>query len=155
MKHYWTKREYELLARSSSLEETAQVATFVLSRMSRTNREIVQICGPMSTGGLGNFTDNMARFQLAIDRALAKGLLVFDQIPFQQVFIRVCEHKEDSGQYNWEILEVFYRKIFESGHVRRTLFLPGWEGSVGSKWERQLVTELGLIVEEYPAEWLE
>jgi hypothetical protein len=155
MNHFWTDEEYRRLNRARSYEETAKVALVVLSRMSETGREVVQICGPMSTGGLGNPRDNMARFQLAIHRAQARGLMVFDQLPFQPTIGRLCGFKEGNGKYDWEILEVFYKRIFESGHVHRTLFLPGWEGSVGARWERELVTRLGLIVEDYPASWLE
>ncbi len=124
MRSFWTKREYELLDKVNSFEEMADVAISVLLRMRETDRdrEIVQICGPTSTGGFGNRADNMARFQLAIDRATNNGLTVFDQIPCQRAIIRICRFK-DNGLYNWDILEVFYRKIFESGHVQKTLFL--------------------------------
>lgn len=155
MKHYWTEKEHRLLETVSTFEETAEVALTILARMSHPNREIAQICGPMSTGGLGNLRANMIRFQLAVDRALDNGLVVFDQIPFQQAIIRLCKLKKNNQtEYDWEILEIFYRQIFESGHVHRTLFLPGWQESIGARWERELVTKLGLIVEEYPTHWL-
>jgi hypothetical protein len=108
----------------------------------------------MSTGGLGSFTANMTRFRLAIDKATEHGLQVFDQIPFQQTIIRLCDFKEEQTHYNWDVLENFYRKIFESGHVHRGLFLPDWHSSTGAKWEYHLMARLGLIVEEYPAGWL-
>lgn len=155
MKHFWTDGDHKRLQAVSSYEGAAEVALTILSRMNRTGNEVVQICGPISTGGLGNLADNTARFQLAIDHAIHNGLMVFDQIPFQQTIVRLCRPKRDGGGYDWGILEIFYRKIFESGYVHRTLFLPGWEGSTGARWERKLVTKLGLIVEEYPLGWLE
>ncbi len=154
MNEHWTETEVEALKTADTFEEVAEIAITILSRMSKAGLEIVQICGPMSTGGLGNLADNMARFQLAIERAFANGLLVFDQLPFQEVIIRLSGFQEGRSNYNWDILEIFYKRIFESGYVRRTLFIPGWGGSTGASWERQMVTKLGLIVEEYPIEWL-
>ncbi len=155
MNEHWTEIEIQALAGVSTFEELAEVAVCIVGRMSATGKEVVQICGPMSTGGLGNLKDNMARFRLAIDRAAENGILVFDQIPFQNEIIRLCSFKEGQDKYDWEILEVFYKRIFESGYVHRALFLPGWEDSVGASWERELTTKLGLIVEDYPVEWLQ
>jgi len=149
-----TEEEIELLDNIATFEDAAELAVNVLSRMNTTGKEIVQICGPMSTGGLGNQKDNMIRFRLAIDRALDNGLMVFDQLPFQKTIIRLCEAKAEQVDYDWEILEIFYKRIFESGYVHRALFLPGWDKSTGASWERNLVTKLGLVVEEYPVEWL-
>ena len=152
--NHWTEEEMVLLRNVETFEELANIAVSSLERMSREGHEIVQICGPMSTGGLGNFAGNMARFRLAIDRAVDHGLAVFDQLPFQQEIIRLCSFKENQEEYDWEILEIFYRGIFESGHVKRAFFLDGWQNSTGASWERRLVTSLGIPVENYPTEWL-
>jgi hypothetical protein len=154
MNHFWTDEERKRLNRAHSYEEAVEVALVILSRMNETGREVVQVCGPMSTGGLGNPADNLALFQLAINRALANNLMVFDQLPFQPMFHRLSQSRAGDGTYDWDILEVFYKKIFASRYVRRALFLPGWEGSIGACWERDLVTRLGLVVEDYPASWL-
>jgi hypothetical protein len=154
MTSYWSERETKALETVSSFEGAADLAVSILSRMNETGREIIQLCGPMSTGGLGNLAANMARFSFAIERAIENGLLVFNQIPFQQVIIRLCNFKDGQPHYNWEILEIFYRRVFESGHVHRALFLPGWESSTGAKWERDLVSRLGITAEDYPSEWL-
>ena len=54
-----------------------------------------------------------------------------------------------------DMLDVLYRTIFSSGLINKALFLPDWESSKGARWERDLVTELGLEILEYPIEWLE
>jgi hypothetical protein len=155
MNDHWTNEEIEALRSVSTYEETADVAVRILDRMATNGHQVVQICGPMSTGGLGNFKKNMARFKKAIDSASEHGLSVFNQLPFQDAIIRISSFDENGGgQYDMAILEVFYRKVFESGHVKKTLFLPDWQSSKGAKWERELVTRLGIPVEEYPIEWL-
>lgn len=151
---HWTDEDLARLEEVSTFEEAAGLAIEMLARLSETGKEIVQICGPMSTGGLGSLEANMERFRLAIERAHERGLVVFNQIPFQKVIIRLCRFEEGQSDYNWEILEIFYRRIFESGYVGRTLFIEDWDSSTGATWERRTVTKLGLIVEEYPMEWL-
>ncbi len=154
MHEHWTDEEREALKATSTFEGTAEVAIAILVRMKGLGHPIVQICGPMSTGGLGNLERNMIRFQQAIDIATERGLTVFNQIPFQEAIIRICKFEEGPREYDWDILEIFYRRIFESGHISKTLFLSDWQSSTGATWERNLVTRLGIPTEEYPPEWL-
>lgn len=154
MHEHWTNTEVEALKRASTFEQTADIAIVILASMRALDQPVVQICGPMSTGGLGNLNRNLAYFQRAIDVASEKGLTVFNQIPFQQAIDRI-DQVSKNGQYCMDILEVFYRRVFESGHISKTLFLPDWQSSIGATWERNLVAELGIPIEEYPTEWLE
>jgi len=153
MYEYWRDEERLMLDEVCSYEHAAELAISILTRMRETGKEVVQICGPMSTGGFGTLDQNMARFRVAIKQAQQNGLLVFNQIPFQGVIIRVSDHHR-SLTYDMAILEVFYRKIFECGHVSRTLFLPGWESSRGARWEREFASSLGIPTEDYPHRWL-
>ena len=114
----------------------------------------MQLCGPMTTGGLDSLPRNMERFARAIAFLEAHGVCVFNQTPFQEVIIRVTKHHESGGSYCMDILEVFYRMIFESGYVDRTLFLPGWESSKGATWERKFVGACGIPVHDFSAKWL-
>lgn len=150
---HWTEEDMSILQTADSFQEAADVAVAVLARMKTTDRPIVQICGPMSTGGRGNLQENLALFQKAIEVATEKGLLVFNQIPFQEVIDRI-DTVSKTGEYCHDILEVFYRRVFESGYIDKALFLPGWEGSFGATWERNLVVKLGISIEDYPPEWL-
>lgn len=153
MDKFWGVHK-EDLERASTLGYLAAVANSVLFRMEKEKGpRIVQICGPMSTGGLGNLKANILRFKRAIFVAEHHGLIVFDQTNLKDAVERITGYK-DSGEYCVDILETLYRKIFETGFISGALFLPGWQSSVGASWERQLLIELGIPVEEYPAEWL-
>jgi hypothetical protein len=158
MNDHWTVEETQALKWVCTYEDAADIAIKILKKMSANGHQVVQICGPMSTGGLGNFKDNMARFKKSIESAERYGLLVFNQLPFQDAIIRISSFDENSNgnqSYDMAILEVFYRKVFESGYVKKTLFLPGWQSSKGAQWERDLVESLGIVMEDYPVEWLE
>ncbi|HEY0010918.1 MAG TPA: DUF4406 domain-containing protein [Candidatus Paceibacterota bacterium] len=155
MDEYWTEIEREALKEANSYEEAADIAIAILARMRDLGQPIVQICGPMSTGGLGSLRENMQRFQRAVDIAIAKGITVFNQVAFQEAIIRLSNYKEGSEEYGMDILERFYQRVFEAGYIDAFMFLPGWESSIGTRWEREVGSKLGIEVKEYPIEWLE
>lgn len=153
MHEHWTEVESGLLEKVTTFEGLADIALTILARMKKQGQPIVQICGPMSTGGFGDLAQNMVLFEYAMNTAVEHGLIVFNQMPFQDAMIRIANWKPNQS-YCTAILEVFYKKVFESGCVNKTLFIPDWQSSHGATWERKLVTELGIVVEEYPVEWL-
>lgn len=151
-KHY-EQEDFARLETATSFEELVDIALTILRRIKNEGHEVVQICGPMSTGGLGNIEDNFAFFRAAIEIARDKGLVVFDQTHFQHAMERLSKHLVND-EYNMDILEIFYRKVFESGLISKALFLPLWETSKGSCWERNFLSSQLIVVEDYPVEWL-
>ena len=151
--HHWDEEDKARLLEVQSYEELAELALRILSRMEDPERPTIQVCGPMTTGGRGSFRANMDFFRFAIDRARAAGHNVFDQVVFQEAVVRLSGYAEDRP-YDTRILDDFYHPVFKSGLVHVTLFLPKWKTSRGATWERELVTSLGIKVEEYPREWL-
>jgi hypothetical protein len=146
LSNYWTDEEKLALEKAETFQHLTEVALLILNKMPQ---PIVQVCGPISTGGAGSMEKNMRRFQLAIDFLAGEGLNTFDQLPFQDAMMRISTHLND-GTYDMDILEIFYRGIFESGHIKKGYFLPDWQSSVGATWERNLLTKIGLPIEEYP-----
>ena len=142
------------MKKAETFEELAEVAIGTLKKMSKLKKPIVQICGPVSTGGLGSIDKNLDRFNKAIIAAKGNGLQVFDQVPFEKEIKRISQKYPITNGYCMPILDVFYKKIFESGHIKVALFLPDWKSSSGATWERNLVTRLGIEVREYPQQWL-
>jgi hypothetical protein len=122
--------------------------------MKRQHPEIVQICGPMSTGGFGDFQKNMVWFNRAVEVAINHGVAVFNQILFQEELIRICGWQV-GAPYPMELLLDFYGKVLPAGYITKGLFLPRWRTSLGSRWERKLLVDLGPSVEEYPIAWIQ
>jgi len=149
-----TSEEAQSLNSVCSFDELAEIAISMLARVKGEHAEIVQICGPMSTGGCGDFKKNMERFNRSIEVAQVHGVAVFNQVLFQDVVIKLCNWKEGSP-YPMELLEVFYGRVLSSGHITKGLFLPDWESSVGARWERNLLSGLGIAIEDYPSSWLD
>lgn len=150
---HWMEEEMAALKKAESFNEAAEIALIILGRMKQSSDVIVQICGPMTTGGLGNLEDNMALFALAVETASANGLTVFNQGVFQDAMVRIYPFQPDKP-YPMHLLEEFYRKIFESKHISKLIFLPSWHTSIGTKWEREIAPVLGMETEDYPAKWL-
>lgn len=146
---YWTIHEIMVAQRAETIAELALVALRILSRMPQ---PIVQVCGPISTGGAGTMEQNVARFRQAIAVLQSRGLNVFDQMPFQESMIRISKKTRESG-YCWEILDEFYGPIFRSGLIKRTYFLSGWRSSIGANWERRVVRKQGIPREQFLDKW--
>jgi hypothetical protein len=140
--------------RAETFEELASIAIDMLNEIYTSEDIIVQICGPISTGGSGDIRKNINRFKKSIEIARKKGLKVFDQTPFEESVARLSSKYKKVDGYCIDILEIFYRRIFESKLVGKVLFLPDWQSSRGARWEREITTKLGLIIEDYPIEWL-
>ena len=143
---YWTADDTLAVKKVKTFQDLLEIALGILKKMPQ---PIQQICGPISTGGRGSMKENMFRFKNAIDVLNENGWNVFDQLPFQEGMMIVSHHLED-GKYDTDILDIFYKGIFESGYVKKAVFLPEWQSSIGAKWEREIVTKLDLEVIEYP-----
>lgn len=123
---------------------------------------ILQICGPISTGGAGNVKDNLALFEKAVRKINKLGYYVFNQIPYEDAMGCVKKAKEKirkkSGgkkAYDNHLLEDFYRPIMESGMIAVVVFLPGWQSSTGAKWEYDVAKKQKLVRLELRKDWLQ
>lgn len=137
---YWTQQEISLLETATDFSELKDIALIVLRRM---QRGIVQVCGPISTGGLGSVEANISRFDEVITRLTSEGENVFDQIPFEDSMHRIKEQRPCDG-YNFALLEEFYAPIFESGLIWKFYFLQDWQSSVGARWEHEQACKLNI-----------
>ncbi len=157
MNNHVTAKDEADIAAANNFDELADVAITILKRMrSKTRHPIVEVCGPMTTGGFGDTEKNMKFFAGAITVLEQKGMLVFDQIPFEDSMVRLCALPEEKKTgYCENILEIFYRRVFESGYIDQTWFLPTWRTSGGARWEREMSEDLQITIREFPQAWLE
>lgn len=158
MRQFWTMREYNMLRAAQSFADLVEVALVVLPRMHYERKTIIEIIGPISTGGLGNKPDNLRRFGHAIDLAKEKGLLVFDIVPFEAKIHDFSEEylrENPNEDYCWAILEEFYGPVFESRWIEAALSLPDFKSSRGASWEDRKLQSLAIPVDPYPPDWIE
>ncbi len=130
-KQYWTEEDFQELEVATTFSGLRQVAQRVILKMPR---PIVQVCGPISTGGLGNVPDNLQIFQSYIERLQKRGIHVFNQMPFEGPMGRIKLAQTDrSGEKG--ILYDFYLPLFQSGLISKLYFMPNWYDSIGASWE--------------------
>ncbi len=151
MLKFLSQKEKELLDTAESFEELLEIALAVLGRMPK---PIVQVCGPITTGGRGSAEENIKFFRAAAKLLLQKGHNVFGQMIFHDSMIRIMENKYSGDAYCMPILDIFYKGVFTSGHVSEAIFLPDWQSSKGACWERDAVLEHNIVIRDFPEEWL-
>lgn len=138
---YWLPEHWAALSKAQSVNELYGIACSVIQQMPQ--GEIVQVCGPIATGGRGSVETNLAYFNESIKTLQANGLHVFDQMPFEKPMQQL---KESIPGFRDTILDHFYLPILESGKISELYFLPGWETSFGAQWEHTQGKRLGIKI---------
>lgn len=144
----FTQEETVALDRAVTYGEVLQVALGRLrtSAAAAGSAGLGMVCGPISTGGLGSIPANLQRFALAIATLQESGRHIFSQMPYETALHRVRDATAGIGVYDMKLLEEFYLPLFESGHVARKFFIPGWQSSTGTTWERNYALRLGIQI---------
>jgi hypothetical protein len=152
LKHY-NQSHHEALEKAREYSELKDIALDIMSSMPK---PIGQVCGPISTGGLGSIDKNMMMFEKTIIKLVSQGNVIFNQLPFEKSMWNIRSNSKKSiEESNQSLLEEFYLPLFKSGHVKRLYFIYGWESSHGSKWERKRAAELGLEIIDLPMDFLD
>jgi len=128
MPEYWDKRDIEETAQAETYADLYIIARRILSRIPH---PIVQLCGPISSGGAGSIEENLKRFDATITKLQSDGLSIFNQVPFEHPMQRLKE--KEGVSWSMRLLEEFYLPIFENALVDELHFLPDWQSSKGAR----------------------
>lgn len=139
---HWNSDEKDALGQARSYADLFSIAKGVIERM---RQPVVQVCGPISTGGVDSMVENIKRLGSIIDELEQKGIEIFNQVPFQLRMQEIREAKGERG-YDYTLLNEFYLPLFESNLIRELYFLPDWRSSVGSQWEHEQAERLGMKI---------
>lgn len=150
MIHFWDEEDYKELGAADTFASLVPIALRVAGRMTP---PIAMVSGPVSTGGRGSIEANLHMLSAAVDLAYEKGHNIFDQNPFEEKLQELKKQCVHADGYCQELLEQFYRPIFESGVIKKMYFLPAWTTSTGARWERVQCERLSIEILDYPAEW--
>lgn len=148
--HHWTHNH---LSKLDVLQTYAEMREVALAFLEELPKPIVQVCGPITTGGRGSIEENIKAFGEAIAYLSAQGKIVFDQRPFEIPMQRAKMIAKKEG-YPFDLLEEFYLPIFESKLIEELFFLPGWESSTGAKWEHEQAVRLGIKISYLPDKFI-
>ena len=144
---YWTLEDIQALDDAKTYNDLLVIALRILGKMPEF---IIQMCGPISTGGKGTVEANIAEFDKAIYHFTNQGENVFDQMPFEVPMQRI---KKDVKGYDKRILNEFYLPIFKSGKIKKLIFLPDWKSSKGARWEHRQAKKLGIEIVHLKKNW--
>ncbi len=140
---YWTGEDFEASMHAEDCKDLFVIVEKILARMPD---GLLQVCGPISTGGFGSVEKNLFRFDEKIKELQAEGRPVFDQM-YLEAPIMMLRNKGERQNFHMEILNDLYLPIFKSGKISKVYFLKGWESSQGATWEHNLAKELGFEIE--------
>ena len=151
---YWTDEHRKKLLLATSFEELADLGEEILHRMPN---PVTEVCSPLTTGGRGSFRENVHVYEYVSCRLTSLKHNVFRIMPFENGMQRLrtawhLTHGDDA--YCMPILEVFYKRIFDSGKVRWAYFIPGWESSFGARWERDYCMRIGVQIIDLEEEFI-
>jgi hypothetical protein len=141
-KKYWEANDWEDLEKVTSFKDLCVMAKRVIGRMPK---PIIQVCGPISTGGLGSLEANLNVFNETIKKLQAEGFSIFDQLPFEKPMQRLKNIVEEKN-YLEDMFNDFYYPIFSTGLISAMYFLPNWETSGGATKEHAKAIELGIKI---------
>jgi hypothetical protein len=168
---YWNEVDFDHVKSVQYLDivpgfnRLADISETVLKRMPA---PIVQICGPISSGGFGHHDKNIVLFLECVHMLRLNGFNTLDQGPLQfglkfliekwhQKWARKLEGKSEAmrtkRRYCHPILRVMYERIFGSGKVNMAMFLPDWKTSWGTRWEYRTTGRYGIARTDFPREW--
>jgi len=114
-----------------------------LLEISKMKYPVIQFCGPISTGGFGNATENLECLYSVIQTSIKRGMSVFNQVSYER---RLDKILTDHHEYDYPLLDFFYSPILTSKKISGLVFLPLWETSIGSQWEHDIGQSLHLPI---------
>jgi hypothetical protein len=143
----WTPRDVVTYYSVQTIEELGQLGVVIARRM---RQPLGQVCGPITSGGSGNVTENIRTINEWVNCLESKGLPIFNQLNFHSAIVRL--HREgklpDMGE---QLLNGFFLPLFENRILQKVLFVPNWQGSFGTAWERKKAAEFGIDIIDLPA----
>jgi len=124
-------------------EDLSKLVEEALLEISKMKSPVIQFCGPISTGGFGNVTENLEYLHSAIQASTERGMSVFNQVSYEE---RLDKILKDHHEYDYPLLDFFYKPILTSKKISGLVFLPLWKTSVGSQWEHDIGESLHLPI---------
>jgi hypothetical protein len=114
-----------------------------LREINKMEGPVIQFCGPISTGGFGNIADNIECISSLIKECQIKNIFVFNQLAYERRMDQILKEYHD---YDYPLLDFFYKPILKSKKISGLVFLPLWQTSTGSKWEHDFAKSINIPI---------
>ena len=135
---------------NEQIELLTSLAGGAIARLEALPQPVVRVCGPLTSGGFG-YDKNLVRFKRAEQALRDKGFTVFDYFDSSD-----DEEQIKAASIPWEmVMEHYHDPILRANKLTKAFFMPKWEESNGSIWEREFITaNTSTEVADLPEEWL-
>lgn len=120
--------------------------------------DVALVCGPISTGGLGDIGSNLEVFNATIASLRRSDPAVFDTLPYEAGIVDLrnaweADPAHAGRKFSTELMADFYRPLCEHKALTHAYFIPGWEGSFGATLQRGMLIALKRRIIDLPADW--
>lgn len=147
---YWTEDFLKDLEFTKSFDDVSFVAKSVIKTIPK---PVFGLTAPLTTGGYG-LKNNIKIIENSILMLENFGFNVFNFIPLSIGLIPLIEDwNKDNEGYCMPIIDITYRKIFESRLLKIIFSIPRKKFSIGAGREGEIFLELGIPVLELPIGW--
>ena len=158
--HYETDQEEFIRKECAAARSFSELAEVAIRELRKFPAGCEIVCGPISTGGRGSLEANFRVFEASVARLLRESRPIFSQIPYEEriVYLRnqwLAEDPAREGQYCMPILTELYLPLIKRRIIKRAWFIPGWQSSFGTKWEREQLTLHGVEITDLTDEWVD
>ncbi len=152
LSRHYTENHLAEIKKAKTYDELAVVGIKVLKSMPQ---PIGMVCGPVTSGGVGNVKENIRRLKYAMHKLTQEGKIIFNQAQFEDAMREfLTTYGKTKEESNLILLEGFYKRVFESGLLKILYFMPDWQSSFGATWEREQGKRLGLEIIDLPESFI-
>jgi len=133
------------------------LAQLAITELEARGEKVEMVCGPITTGGLGNPVVNILVFNYAIELLQDAGRPIFSQMPYEAGLSDLEEtwqRDNPNERYCRPILDEFYARFLTPHFFKRAWFLPRWETSFGAQWEHRHFSDARIDIRYLPDDWM-
>lgn len=124
-----------------------QLAQEDIDRLKSLPQPVIRVCGPWTTGGWG-YEENLKQYRRAVKALEAKGYTVVDYFTSEETI-------KTLGAPHQVVMDTYHKPILQSGYIKQAFFMPKWEESKGTTYERNFFKDnTNIKIEELPEEWI-
>jgi hypothetical protein len=155
-----THKQTTQVSEAKSLCELAVIAKKTIKKAKKKYLKaiVLQVCGPITSGGKGNRDANLIEFNKAVTALASLPYLIFNQMPYEDkigsLMSDIIKKTKSKFAYGMDVLIDFYETIFEKQYTDILIFLPGWEASIGACWEYKKGKKFGIKTRQLKDNWV-
>ena len=111
--------------------------------------KIFELCGPITTGGVGSIQGNNDKMVRVVEKIRTMGHKVFAHTDYTKEILAIKSELQKHNRfyyYDWDLLYDCFDPLFASGLLDGLIFLEDFESSTGARWEYDMALKYGIPI---------